>query len=137
MSTPTKQVVLFEGTSAADTAFNTGTLNTTGYDAVFVEEQPSGAAAAASIYLKDMGKGSVSTTVGVIALSANADPNEIAWGIGVGTAAAAAYYRGGLSAPLPSSVRFDVGALGAGITCYLRVIGVRRHRGPDVSLTAD
>ncbi len=139
MSMPSKYVTLFEGTSAANTAINSGELDVKDFDAIGVWTRPSGAAAAGTIVMRDLDIDVASQVVGSIATTADGNPNATAWGLGVSSAASpsSTYFKGGISMPLPGRVSVELSALGAGVTGYLRVYGRRNHRGPDVSSTPD
>jgi hypothetical protein len=131
MPMPSKVDVLYDQSSVANTALDTGNLNTADYDALLVEVQPSGAAGASTIGLCDA---ALSTTVPLVSLAtpATASIKTAAFGPGA-IAAASAEYVGGIPGPVPALSRVLVGALGVGITAHVRVLGRRQFRG-DVAV---
>lgn len=126
---PTKAVALFDGTSAANTAFDTGNLDTSDYDSLLVEVIPSGAAAASTLSLYDTAY-STTTAIRALATPATAAVKTAAWGSGENPAASNEYV-GGQPGALPANVRVGVGALGAGVTARIRVIGRRLFKGVE------
>lgn len=132
---PSKAVVLFSGTSAANTAISSGTLDTSDYDALLVEVSPSGAPTGGNLSFFDLGfSGSVPVQVQAVLLTGSG--MSAAWGMGASNAPNSRYI-GGLDAPVPASTRIDLDALGIGVTGTLRVIGRRNFRGPDRSSNPD
>ncbi len=129
---PTKAVLIHDSTGGANAAHNTGTLDVSDYDNLLVEVFPSAAAGASSLGFRDTG---FSTTVDVKAFAtpATAAVKTAAWGPG-DQHAANGEDVGGLGGALPSSVRFDIGALGAAVTARIRVWGRRNFNGPDVKM---
>lgn len=123
---PTKAAILFDGTSAANTAFDSGNLDVTDYDSVLVEVIPSGAAGASTLSFYDTAF-STATAVYSIATGATAAVKTSGWGL-IAPDTTVGERLAGLPAPLPSNVRFGVGALGVGITARLRVIGRRNFK---------
>lgn len=132
---PSKAVVLFSGTSAANTAISSGALDTSDFDALLIEIAPSAAPTGGNINFFDLGfSGSVPTQVQAVILTGSG--MSAAWGMGASNSPNSRYI-GGLDAPLPASTRIDLDALGVGVTGTLRVIGRRNFRGPDRASNPD
>jgi hypothetical protein len=127
MPYPSKAVLIHDSTGGANASHNTGTLNVTDYDELLVELVPSAAPAASFLRFRDTDL-SPTLDVATLATPTTADVKTAAWGGGV-PAAASGEYVGGRPGALPPGVRFDVGALGAGVTARLRVWGRRSFRG--------
>jgi hypothetical protein len=122
------QRVLFDQTSAANTSLDTGALNIASgpFDAVLIELSPSAAMTTGNIQLFDP---DLSTNELVhFASGTSATPVLIGWGVGVGSAASATTYLGGLPAPLSKSIRVVTPALGAAVTGRLRIVGMHYGR---------
>ncbi len=134
MPYPSKSDVLFDQTSVANTALDTGNALLSEvlapYDAVVVELLPSGAAGASTLLLFDADL-SLASAVRAFATPATAAVKTATWGRGEG-AAAVGEFVGGHPGPLPRSGRVGIGALGVGITARLRIIGRREFRGAVV-----
>ncbi len=131
---PTKAVVLFDATGTANTAFDTGVLDTTDFDSVLVEVIPSGAAGASTLSFYDTAF-SAATAIYTVATGATAAVKTSGWGI-IAPDATVGERLAGLPAALPAAVKLGVGALGVGITARIRVTGRRSFKGPDVLATA-
>jgi hypothetical protein len=103
--------VLFDATSAANAALDTGTIDTHSFnplgapEAVLFEEAPSAAAAAGTLSLFDLDF-SASIPVQTTATPAT-------------TAATLGEVR-----PVPRKIRMTLTALGVGVTSHLRLLGV-------------
>ncbi len=123
---PTKAIVLFDATGTANTAFDSGALDTTDFDVLAVEILPSGAAAASTLSFYDLAL-SASQAVFTVATPATAATKTAAWGPGE-VAAVVGERLGGQGGVLPASVKIGIGALGAGITAHIRVLGRRMFR---------
>lgn len=123
---PTKAVTLFDGTSAANTAFDSGDLNTADFDSLLVEVIPSGAAGASVLSFYDSAF-STSTAIYTVATGATAVVKTSGWGV-IAPDATVGERLAGLPAPLPALARIGIGALGVGITARLRVIGRRNFK---------
>lgn len=129
---PTVPVVLFDQTSTANAAINTGNLDTSDFDELLVEIFPSAAVVAATAKLR-LFDSDVGTTVGTheLWLSGNIPTTAGIKSAVVGplaVAAATAPYLGGFSTPLPAKSQVLLDALGTAITGRLRVIGRRNFR---------
>lgn len=123
---PSKATLLFDGTSAANTAFDSGNLSTADYDSLLVEVIPSGAAGASTLSFYDPGF-STSTAIYTVATPATAAVKTSAWGPGEASATVGERLAG-LGGALPDVARFGIGALGVGITARIRVFGRRNFR---------
>lgn len=120
---PFLPVVLFDQTSTANTALTTGDLDAREIDCLNIEVLPSGAAAASTVTFYDVGL-STSAALASFATPATAAVKTAGWGSDVSPAAATEYV-GGRPGALPPVVRIGVGALGAGVTARLRIVGRR------------
>lgn len=133
MPRPSKAAVLFDGTSAANTAFDTGNLDTSDYDAVAIEVIPSAAAAASVLSFYDTAF-SVATAIWTVATPATAAVKTSGWGT-IAPDVTVGERLAGMPAALPASVRIGIGALGAAVTARIRVVGRRSFKGVDGSYT--
>ncbi len=111
--------VIYDQTSVANTAITTGDLDMREIDVLNIEVLPSGAAAASTITLYDVGL-STSAAIASFATPATAAVKTCGWGSDASPAASGEYV-GGRPGALPPIVRVSVGALGAGITARLRI----------------
>lgn len=126
---PTKSAVLFDASGSANAAFDTGNLDTSDYDAILVEVIPSAAAAASTLSFYDTAF-STSTAVYTVATGATAAVKTSGWGT-IAPDATVGERLAGLPAALPASVRIGIGALGAGVSARIRVVGRRFFKGVE------
>lgn len=136
MAMPTKLVVLFEGTGAANTNFDTGPVDTQDCDQVGYACVASAGITASSIvasgYLDAAGTKVVFSKTGTW----SAGQNHAEAGIGPGST------HTSLGAPavptaVPPFVGVSASAAGVGVTVTVFIYGRRNHRGPDRSLNPD
>ena len=133
MPRPSVAAVLFDGTSSTNTAFDTGDLNTIDYDSLAIEVIPSGAAGASTLSFYDSAF-STSSAIRAVATPATAAVKTTEWSPGAQPTATGEWV-GGQGGAVPALIRIGIGALGAGITARIRVIGLRLFRGVEGQAT--
>lgn len=119
-----RKVVLFDETSLANASIN-AVVDTSAFDALLCIASFSGAAAAGPTFAmvdNDLNVQFAQRTINVAATSA-----VFCTGLGVGLAGdSTAGYSAYGQAELPFNTKVQVGAAGAGVTCRLRIYGIKR-----------
>src|SRR5574341_1969300 len=134
MTMPSKVAVLYDQTSAANAALDTGVIDVSAYDAIGWYVFASAGITASTFTLFSGSLASVFNTNAAVLTA-----GQINWsgGFGLGSGSAIGGGMFTIQRALPPAVQFTLTAAGVGITLRLFVYGRRNHRGPDVSINPD
>lgn len=117
--------ILYDKTFAGASGIDTGAVNMIKQgvvDAVAIEVSGDGTYAGA-VTLYDADVSSTCYLMSLTAATSSSAVSSIGWGPGVGSAAAATQYLGGLPSPLPINIEVKCAANGTA-NCRIRIIGV-------------
>lgn len=126
MSMPSIPVILFDATSAANAALDTGKIDVTDFESVAIYLVSAGVVGTPSVSHEIYDAGGTALAIDTAVLTAGSTRAVGGWGPGC------SYSKNGLlglATALPGAIRLQVAALGAGITGRLVIVGRKTYRG--------
>jgi hypothetical protein len=124
----TADFLLYDGTSAANTLLDTGSVVAEDMDSIRVSETPSGVPVPGTLTMYETDDAGVAVASQTGVTGNNSNPAVMGWGVGI-SVAVQNNYAGGIAAPVPRRVRVTQTAIGAGITSRIRISGRGRQPG--------